>query len=116
MPPNPAKKAKIPTIEEPAMPTLKLRFPSGRYHATPWGHHVNEGLAEWPPSPWRLLRAFIATGYSKLHWAQVPDVARSLIDRPAGALPSYALPAASLAHSRHYMPAPVKTTLVFDTW
>ena len=46
------------------MPTLKLRFPGGRYHATPWGHHVNEGLIEWPPGPWRLLRALIACGFS----------------------------------------------------
>ena len=27
---------------------LKLTFPSGRYHATPWGRHVNEGAPEWP--------------------------------------------------------------------
>src|SRR2546421_700205 len=25
-----------------------LDFPARRYHATPWGHHVNEGLVEWP--------------------------------------------------------------------
>ena len=37
--------------------TIKLTFPGGRYHATPWGRHVNEGVPEWPPSPWRLLRA-----------------------------------------------------------
>ena len=40
--------------------TLKLTFPAGRYHATPWGRHVNEGVPEWPPSPWRLLRALVA--------------------------------------------------------
>jgi len=43
------------------MPLIELRFPAGRYHATPWGSHVNEGAVEWPPSPWRLLRALIAT-------------------------------------------------------
>ena len=26
------------------MPTLQMRFPGGRYHATPWGHHVNEDI------------------------------------------------------------------------
>ena len=36
---------------------IKLRFPGGRYHATPWGRHVNEGAVEWPPSPYRLVRA-----------------------------------------------------------
>ena len=37
--------------------TLVLTFPWGRYHANPWGRHVNEGAVELPPSPWRLLRA-----------------------------------------------------------
>lgn len=30
---------------------VEFRFPARRYHATPWGNHVNEGLIEWPPSP-----------------------------------------------------------------
>lgn len=106
------------------MPTLILRFPARRYHATPWGHHVNEGQIEWPPSPWRLLRALIATGYATLQWPgdSPPPVARSLIEKLASVLPSYRLPPAIGAHSRHYMPlAKFKngredTTLVFDTW
>jgi len=106
------------------MPTLILRFPGRRYHATPWGHHVNEGLIEWPPSPWRLLRALIATGYATLQWPGdgPPPVARSLIEKLASVLPRYRLPPATGAHSRHYMPlARLKngredTTLVFDTW
>jgi CRISPR-associated protein Csb2 len=113
------------------MPTLILRFPGRRYHATPWGHHVNEGLVEWPPSPWRLLRALLSTGYAALGWAgdteqpilsTPPDDGRSLIVKLASALPQYRLPAAAGAHTRHYMPLSVldkgreKTTLVFDTW
>lgn len=104
------------------MPTLILRFPGGRYHATPWGHHVNEGLVEWPPSPWRLLRALIACGYAKLGWEEVPESGRRLIESLAGTLPRYRLPLGTVAHSRHYMPTGIldkgreKTTLVFDTW
>lgn len=106
------------------MPTLLLRFPGRRYHATPWGHHVNEGLIEWPPSPWRLLRALLATGYSKCHWpaAGPPPQACSLIEKLASIAPTYRLPGAVGTHSRHYMPlARFKngredTTLVFDTW
>ena len=45
------------------MIAIRLRFLTGRFHATPWGHHVNEGVVEWPPSPWRLLRALVATFY-----------------------------------------------------
>ncbi len=104
------------------MPTLLLHFPAGRYHATPWGHHVNEGLVEWPPSPWRLLRALIACGYSTLRWTDVPPAGKRLIETLAENLPRYRLPSASVAHSRHFMPVGVfdkgreKTTLVFDAW
>ena len=113
------------------MPTLVLRFPGRRYHATPWGHHVNEGLIEWPPSPWRLLRALLSVGYTALGWdaaldepwrSEPPPDARSLIIKLASVLPTYSLPPATGAHSRHFMPvgkfkdAREHTTLVFDTW
>ena len=32
------------------MVAIEFRFLNRRYHATPWGHHVNEGAVEWPPS------------------------------------------------------------------
>lgn len=83
---------------------LLFEFPAGRYHATPWGHHVNEGLVEWPPSPWRIIRALLATGYTKLGWEQVPDDMRALVEVLAASLPTYRLPPATLGHSRHYMP------------
>lgn len=105
------------------MLALEVRFPSGRYHATPIGSHVNEGHIEWPPSPWRLLRAFIASGFKYFSWDEIPDVARSLFDKLASTKPSYRLPTVSMTHTRHYMPIGVlgssgieKTSLVFDTW
>jgi CRISPR-associated protein Csb2 len=105
------------------MATLLLRFPARRYHATPWSHHVNEGIIEWPPSPWRLLRALVSVGYTTLHWTEVPATGRRLFERLAGVLPSYRVPRAVAAHSRHYMPIGglradgiENTTLVFDTW
>ncbi len=105
------------------MPTMLFHFPGGRYHATPWGHHVNEGLVEWPPSPWRLLRAFIATAFTKL---QAPDplppehILRRLVMALAESLPAYHISQALGTHTRHYMPLGVidkgrdKTTLVLD--
>lgn len=42
------------------MATIAIRFLTGRAHLHPWGTHPNEGRAEWPPSPWRLLRAQVA--------------------------------------------------------
>ena len=62
------------------MTVLELRFPAGRYHATPWGRHVNEGAVEWPPSPWRIVRALIATWYLKAR--DIPEATiRSLVER-----------------------------------
>jgi CRISPR-associated protein Csb2 len=104
------------------MPTMVLRFPGGRYHATPGGHHVNEGVVEWPPSPWRLLRALIACGYSTQRWDEVPPKGRRLIEALSSHLPEYRLPRVALGHSRHYMPmARMKegreeTTLVLDAF
>jgi len=104
------------------MPTLVLRFPGGRYHATPSGHHVNEGMVEWPPSPWRLVRALIACGYSTQHWEQIPPEGRRLVEALSSAMPEYRLPRAALGHSRHYMPigelakGRERTTLVLDTF
>lgn len=100
------------------MLALGFSFPAGRYHATAWGSHVNEGVPEWPPSPWRLLRALIATAYHKLPDEVGKPVLQSLVDRLATApAPSYHVPPATAAHTRHYMPTEgEKTTKVFDTF
>jgi CRISPR-associated protein Csb2 len=99
------------------MIALRLRFPAGRYHATPWGRHVNEAAIAWPPEPVRILRALIACHHRKADKAQFSDEALAdLIDALAGELPIYRLPPAVRAHTRHYMPAPVEKTLVFDAF
>lgn len=99
------------------MIALELRFLAGRYHATPWGAHVNEGLVEWPPSPWRVLRTLLAMGHTRFGWTVVPDVGRRLFDRLASVLPEVQLPPARAAHTRHYMPLfKEKTTKVLDTF
>ncbi len=96
---------------------VEYRFVAGRYHATPWGSHVNEGLLEWPPSPFRILRALVATGFSRLGWRGIEGAARELFDHLAASPPSYALPAGTTSHTRHYMP-PFKgsTTKVIDAF
>src|SRR5579863_5843600 len=67
--------------------TLAIRFPLGRYHANPWDRAVNEGASEWPPSPWRLLRALAATWHTR--WPDLPvSVLEGLLDQ-LGELPSY---------------------------
>lgn len=85
------------------MIALRIRFITGRYHATPWGRHVNEGAVEWPPSPWRILRALIATWHRKFS-REVPEQSfRPLIERLTD-LPVFYLPKAALGHTRHFMP------------
>ncbi len=94
---------------------IAFRFPAGRFHATPWGHHVNEGTPEWPPAPWRLLRALAFTWKVKAAYLDDNTVANAL-----GALltpPVYLLPPAALGHTRHYMPLfKGDRTLVFDSF
>ncbi len=103
------------------MLTLEFRFPAGRYHATPWDRHVNEGEIDWPPSPWRLVRALQAVWLSRAH-EEIPEAtATRLIETLAGHLPTYHLPAASSGHTRHFMslyrtPLDGKTDKVFDTF
>ncbi len=88
------------------MLAIRLTFPTGRYHATPWGRHVNEGDIAWPPEPWRLLRALIATWHHKLKHER-PDAEEqftALIETLASHAPSFRLPPATHSHSRHYLP------------
>ncbi len=47
---------------------LRQEFPLGRFHATPWRvNPFDDPHGEWPPSPWRLLRAVTARWYQ---WAR----------------------------------------------
>lgn len=100
------------------MLALSFSFPARRYHATPWGSHVNEADVSWPPEPWRILRALIATYWRKgtcRLWSK--EAAASLIDALAAAPPIYRLPEGAVhAHTRHYMPTRSKPTLVFDAF
>jgi CRISPR-associated protein Csb2 len=102
------------------MLALSLTFLAGRYHATPWDRHVNEGAVAWPPEPWRLLRALISTWHHKVKYSgrHAEHVLPELIESLARELPQYALPAATHSHTRHYMPQwkSGDTSLVFDAF
>ncbi|MDH7516280.1 MAG: type I-U CRISPR-associated protein Csb2 [Bacteroidota bacterium] len=96
------KRTRIMNEEHPMPVTIKILFPAGRYHATPWGKHVNEGVPEWPPHPWRLLRSIIAV------WRRtIPDIPedkiRDILEHLCN-LPIYYIPEYRVAHTRHYMP------------
>lgn len=102
------------------MLAIAFTFPAGRYHATPWGRHVNEADVAWPPDLWRITRALIAVWHRKLDPARFPrERLHELLARLAEAEPpSFRLPESAIhAHSRHYMPGKGdKRTLVFDAF
>lgn len=100
------------------MIALELRFPGRRYHATPWDHHVNEGIVEWPPSAWRLLRALICTRELKARDGVDETTWRGVVTRLSAASPPvYRLPPVVVSHTRHYMPQEGGSpTEVFDTF
>lgn len=88
------------------MLALSFTFPAGRYHATPSDRHVNEGAVAWPPEPWRILRALIATWHHKVKATgkHTDATLLALIESLTTELPEYRLPVASHSHTRHFMP------------
>jgi len=93
--------------------TLVLAFPWGRYHANPWGRHVNEGAVELPPSPWRLLRALYAVWRTRA--PELPEgVVLPLLGRLAEP-PVFHVPRHVVAHTRHYYPDSTHTCAVAST-
>ncbi|MDT7806312.1 MAG: CRISPR-associated protein Csb2 [Acidobacteriota bacterium] len=91
------------------MIAIRMRFLTGRFHATPWGHHVNEGAVEYPPSVWRLMRSLVATFYrvfpERAHQDEGDNLAVTQLKRIVAALsspPEFYLPNAVVAHTRHY--------------
>lgn len=104
---------------------LEVKFVAGRFHATPWDHHVNEGAIEWPPSPARLLRALLAASFADAERPNEPPAdAVALLENLGRVLPTYWVPPAREAHVRHYMPIlemdtkkdAEKTTKVIDSF
>ena len=98
---------------------ISIQFLTGRYHATPWDKQVNEGVVEWPPSPWRILRSLVAA-YYRLTVRPERSVMVALMGQLAEQQPSYVLPAFTAAHTRHFMPlwkeGKATTTKVLDTF
>ncbi len=95
---------------------LQVRFLAGRFHANGWYHAHNEGIPEWPPSPWRVLRALVSAAYAEdLSQMDVEPLLETL-----RCLPRYRLPPAVAAHTRHYMPdtdeSDHRRTKVFDSF
>ena len=76
------------------MVAIAIRFIEGRYHATPWGENpAATEQAEWPPSPWRLLRALAAVWFAHNGLGIPPERLKALLSA-LWPVPSFALPPA----------------------
>jgi len=87
------------------MVTIKLTFPWGRYYAHPWGINPSRlREAEWPPSPWRLLRALVSAWF-RAHPGQVPDAdCIALIEALGKELPEIGVGKVSFGYTVHWQP------------
>ena len=98
------------------MLAIRFTFIANRYHATQWGRHVNEGVLEWPPSPWRILRSVVAA-WRRTRPDLAPDRVIPILEALASERPKFKLPVASKGHTRHYMPPyQGNKTLVIDSF
>ena len=99
------------------MTAIELKFLANRYHGTAWGRHVNEGVAEWPPSPYRLLRAMYDAWKRKCSHLSDLEVSR-LFTALASEPPTFHLPKAVAAHTRSYLNSNTRDSsdksLIFD--
>lgn len=96
---------------------ISIQFLAGKYHANPWGKHINEGVIEWPIAPFRLLRSWIAAYENYLAHPSNDKILSTLLEKCCS-LPNFHLPPATTAHTRHYMPIEngKKTALIFDSF
>jgi CRISPR-associated protein Csb2 len=75
---------------------LEQCFPLGRFHATRWNQNPFEDRhGEWPPSPWRLLRALAARWfqYARETGDENEAARNELLEQLASQPPAFHLPA-----------------------
>jgi CRISPR-associated protein Csb2 len=92
---------------------IEQQFLLGRFHATRWNQNPFEDpYGEWPPSPWRLLRALAARWFQHARESGDADEKKrnGLLQVLAGSLPSYYLPPQSWRgpEIRQYHPTAVE--------
>ena len=80
--------------------TVEIDFPLGRYHATPWDAGANSGYVEWPPAPWRVMRALLAVAHAR--FIDVDDTV-ALLGR-LGNPSAFESAPITTGSTRHYMP------------
>lgn len=87
------------------MTSIQIAFPWGRYYAHPWGlNPVRLREAEWPPSPWRLLRALVSSWFRANPGMAPSEDAVALIERLGRTPPEIFIGKVAFGHTVHYQP------------
>jgi len=87
------------------MTAIKIIFPWGRYYAHPWGlNPVRLREAEWPPSPWRLVRALASSWFRCHPGCTLSQDAAQLIEKLGCALPEIGIGKVTFGQTVHYQP------------
>ena len=87
------------------MTVISIVFPWGRYYAHPWGlNPVRLREAEWPPSPWRLLRALVSCWFRSSPGQALSEDAKGLIERLGRELPDIGFCKIAFGQTVHYQP------------
>jgi CRISPR-associated protein Csb2 len=99
---------------------IEQMFPLGRYHATRWNQNpFEDAFGEWPPSPWRLLRALAARWFQYLRETgdDRPNLRDSLLSKLAADLPSFRLPVETWRgrELRQYQPTALEVQYKYKT-
>jgi len=83
---------------------IKVLFHTNQYQACAWGNHHSEGVIDWPPAPFRILRSLVAGQYNvELSEKHLPTF-KTVLHKLAAVLPSYTLP--PIAYIQHRSPRP----------
>lgn len=83
---------------------LKIEFHTNQYQACAWGNHHSEGVIDWPPSPWRILRALVAGAYNVNLKESYRPTLKKLLHKLARVLPEYHLPPVTYIQHRSARP------------
>jgi CRISPR-associated protein Csb2 len=87
------------------MVAIQIAFPWGRYYAHPWGlNPVRLREAEWPPSPWRLLRALASSWFRGNPGAHLSIDAVGLLESLGRILPEIGIGKVAFGQTVHYQP------------
>lgn len=99
---------------------VNVEFCNGTYHGNAWGKHRNEGIVDYPPSNWRVIRALISV-QKQLYGDTKDEVVYPILKKLATNPPKYHIdPNATEGCLKHYVPTNKRgktlKNLIFDTF